>query len=253
MKVIINADDCGNNEIVNEHIRQAIEAGKITSTTIMANQPAFDGAVELYEKYHQSISFGAHLNISQGIPLLHSKKLVEAGILCEDQGELKFSKAQIMSYRFKRMPIELKTELYNELKAQVNRLLKAGVRLSHFDSHHDTYTAPHMLSVVHQLMQDYGICKIRPMTDFAPDSPFYYGKRMWHFLMRLRCSNLIMPDDVIAFRPYFESEYRRVKGKKSIELVIHPGHYMETYQQEEQMMLNKTYPKEFELINYNEL
>jgi len=253
MKVIINADDCGNNETVNRHIRQCIEAGKVTSTTIMANQPAFQGAVQLYHDFHETVSFGVHLNLTQGPPLLHSKKLLQAGILTDEGGELRFCKARSMGYRFKHMPSDLRTELYRELRAQIDRVQQAGIRISHFDSHHDVHTGIPLLGIVPQLMRDYGICKLRPMTDFAPHAPFYYGKRTWALLTRLKTRRLVMPQDVIALGAYFATEYPRTRGMNAIELVIHPGHYMPSFQEEEQQMLAMTYPDDFQLISYNEL
>lgn len=48
MKLIINADDCGKSKDVNVAINHFIEAGKITSTTIMANMDDLDGAARLF-------------------------------------------------------------------------------------------------------------------------------------------------------------------------------------------------------------
>ena len=72
-RIIINADDCGMSQTVNEHIDQAILADKITSTTVMVNMDDFDGEVRLYKQYHEHISFGWHINLSEGKPLLYSQ------------------------------------------------------------------------------------------------------------------------------------------------------------------------------------
>ena len=76
MRLIINADDCGYSKTNNSHIKQAIEKGKITSTTIMANMPEVEDAIRLYETYHNDISFGIHLNLTEGEPLVNSQTLV---------------------------------------------------------------------------------------------------------------------------------------------------------------------------------
>lgn len=73
IKVIINADDCGYSKLVDDHIANAIRSGKITSTTMMANMNDFEGALALYDTYKDEVSFGFHLNLTEGTPLLKTK------------------------------------------------------------------------------------------------------------------------------------------------------------------------------------
>ena len=56
-KIIINADDLGMSGTVNREIESCIQKGLITSTTIMANMPDFDGARKLYDTYNEAVSF----------------------------------------------------------------------------------------------------------------------------------------------------------------------------------------------------
>ncbi len=88
MKLIVNADDCGYSKAVNEAICRFIEAGKITSTTVMANMDDFDGAVRLFNQYREKISFGIHLNLTEGHPLLYSQELLDKGYYKEIGGYL---------------------------------------------------------------------------------------------------------------------------------------------------------------------
>jgi hypothetical protein len=56
------------------------------------------------------------------------------------------------------------------------------------------------------------------------------------------------------FREYFDEPTRlSLKDRDSLELMVHPGHYQEVYQKEEQMMLDTNYPSNIHLINYKEL
>lgn len=86
MKLIINADDCGYSSVVNRRIEEEIWHHRITSTTVMANMDDFEGAVRLYEKYGKDISFGVHLNMTEGKPLLDSEELLSAGVLKKAAG-----------------------------------------------------------------------------------------------------------------------------------------------------------------------
>ena len=57
-----------------------------------------------------------------------------------------------------------------------------------------------------------------------------------------------------SFQDYFNNPaLLSLKDKDSLELMVHPGHYQEAYQEEEQMMLDTNYPSNIHLINYKEL
>lgn len=254
MKIIINADDCGMNAHVTQHIEKAITAGKITSTTIMANLEDLEGALAMYEKYHDSISFGAHLNLTEGEPLLKSKILLEYGYYVEKKGRLLFDGKCAENFRYKRLPSKVKLEIYKELSAQIAKLQEGGVKISHLDSHHHIHTSLSLISVIAQLSKDYNIPKIRNIRNYVPTSLNYYGRKVWEYISKMNNRRYIMTDYFAIYREYFNNpNVQKIKGCQTLELMIHPGNTGKSYQQEEQMMLDMTYPDCFELINYNEL
>jgi len=177
MRIIINADDCGYNEFVNEHIKAAINKGKVSSTTIMANMEGVDGAFALYEEFHNKVSFGVHLNITEGSPILKSKLLIDKGFYHVVDGEIFFDPIKAESYRFKTMPQNMRDEVYKEFRAQIEALIKGGVKISHIDSHHHIHTSVSMMGIVKQLSDDYGIKKIRRIRNYVPKSISYFGKK----------------------------------------------------------------------------
>ena len=130
MKLIINADDCGKSKEVNEAIAQFIEAGKITSTTVMANMDDLEGAAQLFDKYGKKVSFGVHLNLTEGHPLLYSNMLIEKGLYKEiGKGKIAFN---LRPYRNKMMGEDIRKELEKELYAQIEKVMDYGIRISHF-------------------------------------------------------------------------------------------------------------------------
>ena len=254
MRVIINADDCGYNSHVNAHIKNAIEAGKLTSTTIMANMTDVPGALQLYEEYHKSVSFGVHLNLTEGEPLLKSKKLLDYGYYVEQDGRIVFDAARAESFRYKLLPKEIKTEIYNELSAQVRLLQEGGAVLSHIDSHHHIHTCFSLMDVIAQLSKDYNINKIRRIRNYVPRSVGYYMRQVWAIMSYVKNSQYAMTDFFAFFNEFFESDrISQLRQSSSIELMIHPGHNMKSYQDEEKLMLDLSYPDYFELTNYNVL
>src|SRR5260370_42326931 len=67
--VSVNADDFGWSEGVNRGIVEAYRSGIVTSTTVLANGAAFDGAMRL-ARQERRLGVGVHLNLSDGAPLL---------------------------------------------------------------------------------------------------------------------------------------------------------------------------------------
>src|SRR5919197_1698444 len=73
-RLIINADDFGLTEGVNRAIVEAHSEGVVTSTTLMANGPAFDNAVRL-AAISPKLSVGCHLVLIDGSPVLERSQV----------------------------------------------------------------------------------------------------------------------------------------------------------------------------------
>ena len=102
-QIIINADDCGRSKVVNSAIEECIQAGCITSTTVMANMDDLEGAVGLYNTYKNSISFGCHLNLTQCQPLLKSQILQDIGFTSiSDDGMIELNGMHLRNSRIPR-------------------------------------------------------------------------------------------------------------------------------------------------------
>ena len=65
-QLIVNADDFGLTKRVSEAIVDVHRHGIVTSTTLMANGAAFEGAVALSRQMPR-LGIGAHLNLSEGL------------------------------------------------------------------------------------------------------------------------------------------------------------------------------------------
>lgn len=60
---IVNADDFGSSQGVNQGIIDAHEKGIVTSTSLMVNTPATEAAVKLARE-HPGLSLGLHVNFT---------------------------------------------------------------------------------------------------------------------------------------------------------------------------------------------
>jgi predicted glycoside hydrolase/deacetylase ChbG (UPF0249 family) len=146
MKLIVNADDFGLSEAVNHGIAKAFTAGVVRSTTLMANMDAVDHALSL-SRLNPSLGIGAHLVLTAGKPLAASAKTI-----CDcrgnfwKQGEL-FEKLQAGSIDA--------IEVYAEWKAQIQKIIAMGFKITHLDSHHHVHLRPELFSVVLKLSGEF--------------------------------------------------------------------------------------------------
>ena len=128
-QVIINADDFGLNGEENRTIVQAFHCGLISSTTLMANMPAFVEACELARQHRLQGRVGLHFNLTYGRPLSPAMRAERQ--FCDPHGEfdLRLSRHRLWLPRRTRQAIE------EELHSQWQRCLDHGIRPSHIDSH----------------------------------------------------------------------------------------------------------------------
>jgi chitin disaccharide deacetylase len=137
----VNADDFGFTRDVNAGIVEAHVDGILTSTTLMATGAAFDDAVRL-ARQHPSLDIGCHLVLVGEPPFPATvAKLIQA-------------------VAFKRIRV------YQELAAQVRRILDAGIKPTHLDTHKHTHLLPPVLDAVARLSQEFQIPWVRRPFDF---------------------------------------------------------------------------------------
>ncbi|QUM77233.1 carbohydrate deacetylase [Moritella sp. 24] len=126
MKLIVNIDDFGLTEKVNESVVKCFNVGIVQSTTMMMNQPATDHAIALI-KQGLVPNVGLHLTLTSGKPILDPSlvpDLVDSEGFFLKQGEVMASES--LSF----------DQAYSEFKAQYDKAINAGVKLTHLDSHH---------------------------------------------------------------------------------------------------------------------
>jgi hopanoid biosynthesis associated protein HpnK len=154
-KLIVNADDFGLTAGVNRAVIEGHTRGVITSATLMANMPAFDAAVRL-AKDHPSLGVGLHINITQGRPVADASRVSS---LINDRGEFWGTSAAILRRMLAgRLKIE---EVVIELRAQIEKAIRAGLRLTHVDSHKHTHALPRICEAIISTIKDYGINTVR--------------------------------------------------------------------------------------------
>ncbi len=139
-KLVVNADDFGFARDVNLGIVEAHRSGILTSTTLMATGAAFDDAVRLARE-NPALDIGVHLVLVGEPPFpITIPQLLRAMLL----GRIR---------------------IYEELRAQVQRILDAGLQPTHLDTHKHTHLLPPVLNAVARLSEEFKIPWVRRPFD----------------------------------------------------------------------------------------
>jgi predicted glycoside hydrolase/deacetylase ChbG (UPF0249 family) len=146
-QLVVNADDFGFTPDVNAGIVEAHRDGILTAATLMANGDAFEDAVRL-ARQTPGLDIGCHLVLIGGHSLL-TKQAFPATV------------AQLVAALATR-----RIRVYDELAAQMRRIVDAGVRPSHLDTHKHTHLAPPVLDAVARLAEEFGVRWVRRPFDF---------------------------------------------------------------------------------------
>jgi predicted glycoside hydrolase/deacetylase ChbG (UPF0249 family) len=216
-RVIINADDLGISQEVNDAIFDLMAKRRISSATVMANAPALRHAISGIGRFPHC-SFGVHLNLTQFAPL-HSPA---AALLTGADGMMSRTLSE-RSFDLKRL-----SAMYHELSAQVELLGSLGLKLSHFDSHHHVHTKPQILPVLKALQRRFKMRKVRISkniyTSDQPVSPAL-ARRKTIYNGALRKLYATRTTDGFTELLSFRAEWDRkaLPSYKSVELMVHPG------------------------------
>ena len=252
MRIIVNADDCGISLEVNNKIEEYINKGIISSTTIMSNMPYIEDVKRLYNLYKENISFGIHLNLSEGNPMTMSQILLEKGFYIEENGNVIFN-IDNKKYNGKYSK-EIEDAIFNELSVQIENVLAYSIEVSHVDSHHHVHTRPYMLNIVPRLQDKFHFTKIRRMRNYMPISMKRYARDLWWYFMKIRTKGLKTTDWFCGYEEFIEYAKKGfIKDNSIIELMTHPGGY--TKDTEGPLMEETNLKERFnaQIINYNEL
>jgi hopanoid biosynthesis associated protein HpnK len=153
--LIVTADDFGLTEQVNEGIIKAHRDGIVTTTSLMANGGAFEDAVSRARQAPQ-LAIGAHLNLTQGTPI--SPKAVVRSLVNAD-GQMRVGPIAL-GRKVATGQVRL-SEVEVELRAQIERIIASGVRLTHLDGHKHIQLLPGIFEIVLKLALEFGIKGIR--------------------------------------------------------------------------------------------
>src|SRR5271154_2848787 len=163
-ELILNADDFGYTTGVNEGIIRAHRDGILTSATLMANGRAFDDAVER-AKSNPKLGVGCHLVLTGGFSVAPKEEIPS---LADAEGRLPRSLGDLVT-RVSVGSVRTK-EIERELRAQLEKIRRAGVELTHVDTHKHTHVHPRVMGAVGRVAREFGITRVRNPVENLRDS-----------------------------------------------------------------------------------
>lgn len=153
--LIVNADDFGLTEGVNQGILDAHRRGLVTSTSLLVNGAAFQSAVAM-ARQSPVLGVGIHLNLTDGrsiAPPSEISSLVNAAqSFAANPPQLV---QQLLAGTVQLAHIE------REFRAQIEHVLAAGIIPTHLDGHQHVQAWPSIFAITVKLALEYGIRGIR--------------------------------------------------------------------------------------------
>lgn len=202
--LIVNADDFGFTPDVNQGIIEAHRNGIVTATTLMAGGEAFDDAVAL-ARSTPTLDVGCHLVLVGGMSLAAPGRSLPAGV-----PEL------VRALALRRISV------YDELVAQVEKILAAGLIPTHLDTHKHAHMLPAVVRALVRISGEYRIQWVRRPLDF-PLAGAYLAAR-------LRRGGCRLTDHFAGFRLTGRLDRVSLAGlirglpEGTTELMCHPGY-----------------------------
>lgn len=244
-KLIVNADDFGLTAGVNRAIVETHNNGVVSSTTLMANGPAFEDAVKAAASA-PNLSVGCHVVLVDGTPVsppdavdtLLAIRSAEPG---KFYASLSAFAARAMLGGFDR------DQLVEEVAAQIRTIQSAGIQVTHLDTHKHAHIFPEILGALLRAARICGVRAIRnpivpvkalPAKLFKGNRDLWkrYGQvRMLHtfagqFRQRTKRAGLLTPDGVVGVIETGSIDISLLRAtlaslpEGTWELVCHPGY-----------------------------
>jgi predicted glycoside hydrolase/deacetylase ChbG (UPF0249 family) len=136
-RLILNADDFGLTPGVNRAIGELNSAGVLTSATLMANGAAFEDAV-IVAHSHPTLGVGCHIVLTDGIPV--SPPEIIPSLIGADRKSFRPSLLDFLQALFRGRIRE--EDVAREALAQIQKLQRAGIEITHLDTHKHTHLFP---------------------------------------------------------------------------------------------------------------
>jgi chitin disaccharide deacetylase len=284
-RLIINADDFGLTPGVNRAIGELHRAGAVTSATLMATGAAFDDAVAIAHA-NPALGVGCHILLTDGVPASPPEAIPT--LLGPDKETFRPSFLDFLKALLRGKISE--QEIEREALAQIQKLQRAGINITHIDTHKHTHFFPAVCRPLLKVAEQSSIHAIRQPFEQSWSLALGHGKRIRRLQVKLlgslktkfeqqpqiRNRTVLSTDGTIGisatgdlYNESLRAILHSMPNEGTFELVCHPGYNdsdldrivtrLRTHREiERQALLSEVpalalHPNAPRLINYGEL
>lgn len=180
-RLIVNADDFGRSDSINQAVIRAHREGILTTASLMVNEPACSQAVALAGE-HPSLGVGLHLTLLCGHSALPAAQI--PGLV---NGRNEFTNNPSgagFKYFFNR---RLRGQLREEIHAQFQRFKATGLPLDHLNGHLHLHLHPVILRILTEDAAQLGLERVRLTYD-----PFWLNLQLASGKLLYRVSHALV-------------------------------------------------------------
>jgi predicted glycoside hydrolase/deacetylase ChbG (UPF0249 family) len=180
--------------------------------------PGFEDAVIIVRQHPElDGNIGLHINLTEGYPL--TSAILDCPVFCAADGGFIYNRQRPL-FRLSRRE---RTAVYEEMQAQLKKVLAAGICPIHLDSHHHVHTEWAIAPLVCRLGQEYGIPRIRLTRNMGllKDYPRRVYKTLfnrWRLGRHRGFKNTDYFGDMEDMKLFSEN---KKASEKSIEIMVH--------------------------------
>jgi hopanoid biosynthesis associated protein HpnK len=273
--LIINGDDFGLSDSVNQAIIESHEQGILTSTSLMVSGQACLEAVNL-AKNHPDLGVGLHLVLICGQSVLPYEKIPH--LVDRNRNFLNDPVKAGLTYQFNRAA---RRELALEIRAQLEKFQETGLLMSHLDGHLHLHVHPVVLGIIKDLASEFDLKVLRLPSEelkftLAIDRSHFWTKLIWSQVFgQLRrygerlfqCTKIIIPDKVygllatgrisedylLQLIPEIQTEIAEIYAHPDCSSLSNPSGPMELNTLLSHQVRDRIQSCGFELINFHTL
>jgi chitin disaccharide deacetylase len=180
IRLIINADDFGLTKGVNRAIAELHLANAITSATLMATGPAFEDAVAIAHA-HPTLGVGCHIVLTDGIPASDPQSI--PSLLGPDGKTFRPKLFDFIQALLRGMIRE--DDIEREAFAQLQKLQRAGIDVTHLDSHKHTHLFPAVARPLLRVAERASVGAIRSPFEQTWSLALGHGNRLRRLQVKL--------------------------------------------------------------------
>ncbi|WP_158941972.1 ChbG/HpnK family deacetylase [Granulicella sp. S190] len=239
-RLIINADDFGLTPGVNRAIGELHEAKALSSATLMATGAAFDDAIAV-ARAHPSLGVGCHITLTDGVPV--SPPQTVPTLLGADGKTFRPSLGDFVQALVRGKISEY--EIEREAAAQVEKLQRAGIHVTHLDTHKHTHLFPAVTRPLLRVAERYSVGAIRNPFEQRWSLELGHGNRLRRLQVKLlstfkqrfehqpqvRDARVLTTDGTIGISatghldaPTLHELLQAMPAEGTFELCCHPGY-----------------------------